>query len=366
MRNLYILSLAVTIAAMAASCSPRVVANISRPLPPLDPNEMVVVREEPLPENARLVGTVSVSDTGASTGCSYAQVLGLAIGEARKAGGNRLYVIDHRVPDIVSSCHQIVAAIVHFDGDEEEIESDRYADEYEPRLEPMQPASQSEGRYAEPESQEGIGFRQRGEREYHRTRYSGGRQGGHHSGYVGRHQDYYAPPEMKLPKSRIALDIMYSARIFDRGVSGLDSRAESDLANGFSWGFAAAGFSNDIHGFGGKIVGSHYSSDLVEGGCNINMFYFAPEYVARIADRNNVNMWVFSCSLGPVVYDESTGGVDINRIGFRTGLDIGYDFRVGEGVWMGLKAGLYSGSIRLSDDYGISLNSFEIGGGLRF
>lgn len=333
--------------ALAASCSPRVITTISQRLPPLDEQEAVTVIHEggAFPDNGLVIGMVEVSDTGFSTKCGYDDVVELARREAEKAGGNYLFISSHILPNVwTSSCHQIVGTIVRVDESMPRARDYAEARESEPQLKPMS---------------EGIGFQQR---RFQQRRYT----------------SKWGAPERKLSRVRFALDAMYSYRIADRlevpsGVpTSVWRKFENGMLSGFSYGVSITGFFNDNSGLGGKFVGSHYSSKMsylsLSGYARdkIDMFYIAPEYIARIPDRNSGNMWVFGYSLGLVVFMEEGTGIYLNRVGFRTGIEAGYDFRINEGVYFGLKAALYTGSVYLDPGNRISLNSIEVGGGFRF
>jgi hypothetical protein len=60
-----------------------------------------------LPENAKLLGEVSIGDSGFTTKCSYGEVIKQAILQAQQMGGNLLYIKKHKEPDLWSSCHRI-------------------------------------------------------------------------------------------------------------------------------------------------------------------------------------------------------------------------------------------------------------------
>ena len=94
-------------------CSPRIVANISDPQPTLEYSEEVsleLIGAAP-PDSARLIGTIKVGESGFTTKCNLDHVINLAKLEARKYGGNLIIIVDHKPPDIISSCHRIVVEV---------------------------------------------------------------------------------------------------------------------------------------------------------------------------------------------------------------------------------------------------------------
>lgn len=93
-----------------ASCSPLVRTTVSQHYPVRETSAPVVVYEisDQIPENAEMIGNVTVKDGGFATGCGYEEVLGLAIRETNKAGGNGFHLTYHREPSLWgSSCHRI-------------------------------------------------------------------------------------------------------------------------------------------------------------------------------------------------------------------------------------------------------------------
>ena len=67
-------------------------------------------------ENPNLIDSVflrefQVKDGGLSTKCSYEAVKALAIKQARKIGGNCIVLLEHRKPDLWSTCHRIKGKI---------------------------------------------------------------------------------------------------------------------------------------------------------------------------------------------------------------------------------------------------------------
>ncbi len=64
-----------------------------------------------VPSDAEELGLVKIGDSGFSTDCGWEVVIDHAKTESRKVGGNVLKIIEHRLPDMVSSCHRIVAKI---------------------------------------------------------------------------------------------------------------------------------------------------------------------------------------------------------------------------------------------------------------
>ena len=96
------------------SCSPKTSSSLIKTYPALGYEETVTIIElnEKSPENAEILGEISVGDTGFSTKCNYETVLDKAQLEARRVGGNAIKITKHKKPDLWSSCHRIKATIL--------------------------------------------------------------------------------------------------------------------------------------------------------------------------------------------------------------------------------------------------------------
>lgn len=107
----------VVLMVLVIACAPKVRTNITQKHPSLDFNEEVMVLEllDPVPPKAELLGTVKIGDSGVSSKCNYTQVIEKAKEEARKAGGNLVKIVEHKIPDFVSSCHRIKVEILRLD-----------------------------------------------------------------------------------------------------------------------------------------------------------------------------------------------------------------------------------------------------------
>ncbi len=101
----------------ATSCAPKIRSSLTHKYPPLSHHQKVAVyrKSAPLPEQSELLGQVSVGDAGMTTRCSYFEVLDIIMDNARKAGGNAIRIVEHRVPDFMSTCHRIKADVLRVD-----------------------------------------------------------------------------------------------------------------------------------------------------------------------------------------------------------------------------------------------------------
>ncbi len=103
------------------SCGPKVATQItsSEKIEVLAYDKEVYVfnTNDSLPPVIKELGTIEIGDSGFSTNCNYETVISTAIEETRKAGGNGLLIISHKLPDFWSSCHRIVAKVLLIDTD---------------------------------------------------------------------------------------------------------------------------------------------------------------------------------------------------------------------------------------------------------
>lgn len=338
-------------AVLAASCSPRVTTLVSNPLAPLGPEEHVTVIAggRDLPQEASYVGKVEVSDTGFSTGCTYDDVVALARVEALKAGGNLLHIDSHRWPDYSSTCHQIIASIFYVDGPypagealDERPDADVIPADTEPHF--MTVRSDTPG-FASASA-----------------------------------PLYLSVPEHRLNRWRVALDAGYNCRTGKIGEnkSGgelTDSewrKLNEPLRHGVSYGISATAFYNDYYGIGMKFTGNHSENKIFGAKYGIDTYYFAPEFMTRLPMRNNKNLWILSMSMGYVSYVESVRQgllkITYKAGGFKTTAEMGFDFRVADGFFLGLKLATAIGAIYVEgvNEDMILTHAIEIGGGLRF
>jgi len=108
--------LSIAIILHLSSCAPKVRTHLASDVNylslPFDEEVYVFEQEESLPPIKQELGEVKISDSGVSTKCSYEQVIEKAKIEARKVGGNTLVIVKHKLPNMMSSCHRIVAKIL--------------------------------------------------------------------------------------------------------------------------------------------------------------------------------------------------------------------------------------------------------------
>lgn len=111
MKNLIIVPLLLAL----VSCAPRVIVNVNQGMPELSSIEEIVVipLTAEVPDNAKMLGTVKIGDSGFTVDCDYPVIIEAAKKEARKYGGNVLKIVEHQTPGLASTCHQITAQIFY-------------------------------------------------------------------------------------------------------------------------------------------------------------------------------------------------------------------------------------------------------------
>ena len=106
------------------SCSPKVHKHIIKEMHPVGNDTEVTVYGigDIVPENAEVIGNVSVLDGGFTTHCDWETVLETAKQEVRAAGGNGIEIVQHSYPgQNGSNCHQIAAYMLNISDDNEPI-----------------------------------------------------------------------------------------------------------------------------------------------------------------------------------------------------------------------------------------------------
>jgi len=81
--------------------------------PPLASNVPVefMAQGQNVPSDAKLLGSINIGDSGFTINCNYQQVISDLQNQARRMGGNLLYITEHKIPDSSSTCHRISANV---------------------------------------------------------------------------------------------------------------------------------------------------------------------------------------------------------------------------------------------------------------
>ena len=123
MKRLALFAMALA-AVFMSSCSPKVHKHIIKEMHPVGNDTEVTVYGigDVVPENAEVIGNVSVLDGGFTTHCDWETVLETAKQEVRAAGGNGIEIVQHSYPgQNGSNCHQIAAYMLNINDDIEPV-----------------------------------------------------------------------------------------------------------------------------------------------------------------------------------------------------------------------------------------------------
>lgn len=106
MKRLALFAMAVAALCMS-SCSPKVHKHIIKEMHPVGSETEVTVYDigNVVPENAEVIGNVSVVDGGFTTHCDWETVLETAKQEVRAAGGNGIEIVQHTYPGQIGRAH---------------------------------------------------------------------------------------------------------------------------------------------------------------------------------------------------------------------------------------------------------------------
>ena len=119
------IAIAALLLTLLTACSPRVITSVTTLYPPLPSPHSVNTFEygDSVPATAVILGNVSVESRIITMHCGYNRVSYLAKEATAMAGGNGLYIVDHKKPDLLGgNCHQISGVMLYL-GDRGAIDS---------------------------------------------------------------------------------------------------------------------------------------------------------------------------------------------------------------------------------------------------
>lgn len=104
-----------TWATLLTGCAPSVVTDMfTKECVATSPDSVRVFQaDDDIPSQALEIGKVKVVDGGLAIGGSYERVLGLAVKATAKNGGNGLVINEHRLPDGFSSIHRVWGTMLY-------------------------------------------------------------------------------------------------------------------------------------------------------------------------------------------------------------------------------------------------------------
>ena len=98
-----------------AGCAPRIATTVMKTYPALDAGEPVAVysQSQPVPDNSEALGTVAVTDGGFTMPCDSLTMMTRMQEEAKKIGGNAIFITEHLRPMLFgSNCHQFKGTVL--------------------------------------------------------------------------------------------------------------------------------------------------------------------------------------------------------------------------------------------------------------
>ncbi|WP_460219139.1 DUF922 domain-containing protein [Psychroserpens sp. MEBiC05023] len=102
---------------LCLSCAPKLKSNITKTLPPLSNDAIVVVLDaiddQLIPKEK--IGEIKATDSGLSENCTYYQNIQNLKSMARASGANLMKIVKHKKPGNWSTCHQLWAHIYNVD-----------------------------------------------------------------------------------------------------------------------------------------------------------------------------------------------------------------------------------------------------------
>lgn len=91
-------------------CAPKVYTMLQKSYParPADAEVQLFYLNDPVPDDAEVLGRVEIRDEGTATNCGYQSVVKLAKEATNRAGGDGLHIVWHLIPSMSGgTCHQI-------------------------------------------------------------------------------------------------------------------------------------------------------------------------------------------------------------------------------------------------------------------
>lgn len=331
------LVVALMLITFCSACSPRIGTMITKTYPALETDSPVEVYmlKQAVPKQSESLGVVSVGDTGFSTKCDSATVIGLIKEKARQSGGNAVLITEYVKPSFWgSSCHQMTATVLKV---------------YDFLL---------------PEDVEGT------------------------ANFAGMEDVKVIKPDRKLPKVDMMANFGYGKRLasISTSLSSTQRDAMKDLMSGTIWDLSFKYYFSDIMGIGLDYSGYRATTDKIANDVvptNDMMTYIGPSYLIRYSPDQK---WIFDSllGLGYLGYSSSADymSVDQKVTGVTVGAkwDVGVSYKFSEHWGVGANLSLLSGvlnkvtlhengrkmSVDLGDNEKEGLGQFRIGLGIRY
>lgn len=102
---------------LAAGCTPKLIVHSNQHAEHYAPikssDSFVILESDTLQIPGQVViAMIEFKDKGLTVDCDYETIKRLVATEARKRGGNCMIITEHRLPDIVSSCHRLKCKVL--------------------------------------------------------------------------------------------------------------------------------------------------------------------------------------------------------------------------------------------------------------
>ncbi len=288
---------------LLTSCAPRIATTVMKTYPALSPEDRVEVftDKKTIPSESESLGIVKVGDTGFSNKCDSLTVIGHLQEEARKIGGNAVFVTEHIKPSIWgSSCHQIAATVL--------------------KIKDFSSVPSDTAQFAEETSAQEV---------------------------------------KKLPRVRLLFGAGYGSRTAKtaEGLSPFEKSYVEDLKSGPIWDASFNYYFNNNYGIG-LIYSAFTASNSVSAtntDTNISgdldtrdlITYIGPSFVMRGASRND--KWFFDIGIG------------LGYLGYKENISFAGNTSKGTGSTVGFQSSI-GGEYRISENWGIGVDLSALSG----
>lgn len=155
---------------------------------------------------------------------------------------------------------------------------------------------------------------------------------------------------------RLSIDLGYAHRIA-KMAEGIPSDFAGKMRSGYAFGGDILYFPVQSWGIGAAFNGRIFNAKMSNIEDKAQMYYIAAMGVWRKFDRNNKNALVIGSSIGYLMFKDTfttkfsatTGAnsISISNGGLGTSFEIGYDIRIGERSFIGIKLSVMAGNIKI-------------------
>ena len=325
------------------SCAPKVGRVITKSYQPTQENTTINVffNKDEIKNHVETLGVIAVGDGGFTTKCDSLTIINLLKTEARKIGGDALFITEHIRPSFWgSSCHQMTATVLRTTG---ELTNDTIGVEYRPKIV----------------------------------------------------ETKIFKPERKLSKFRMSADIGYGWRTakIENGLDQVTTSLLQQSKGGIAPSADFTYFFSDINGLGllynshwgkGSIYGTFENGEIGALRLNTAINMYGLQYVARAPIPEKWEL-LFGIGLGYTTYYTGIYAQNTNVFKSRAStlgslISLGIDYKITKNWAVGIQAKYVSGTVQsfqvtekgitktveLGKDEFEGLNNLQLAGGIRF